>query len=768
MIYQNPNTGRLLTARQAPNGCYVVDPDRLPAGTVIDMAVGSHSVIPAMDFETYSEAGFTFNGERWLSVKGKGQKAGLPVVGVPVYSEHPTAEIISLAYDLRDGYGVQLWVQGMPPPVTLFEYLETGGPMEAHNALFEWFMWHNVCRRMGWPFLDPMQLRDSAAKASQHGLPAALGKLTQVLGTREKDPEGMRLIKKFTMPRTPTKKDPRQRIMPADEPVDAAKFYSYNIDDVNAEAEASAHIPDLDPFEHEVYQADKLINIRGVQIDTKALADCQYLVEQCKAWLNPRLAEITGGVVQGATKVQDMTAWLRSQGTYTPSLDKDTVTSLLKRDDLTPEAREVLTIRQKLGASSVAKFDAIAHTVSADGRLRNLYKYCGAGQTRRWSGSGAQPQNLPSDGCPVCTCDNCGQIYDPSIPSCPNCLDNQRSKIKWRPECVDMFLTVAASRDLNKLLAYTTDPLAALSGCLRGMFIAAPGKELHGADFSAIEAVVLACVAGEQWRIEVFQGHGKIYEMSASMITGVSFDEMMEYKQRTDQDHPLRKTIGKVAELASGYGGSVGSWKAFGADKFMSSDEEIKAAVDAWREKSPAIVALWYACERAAMAAIRQPGMVFKPTYRRAPGQPELPNDYLAYCLLDGVLYCRLPSGGFLKYHNARIIEGGGKWGQDVILFEGIDAITKQWATKDTYGGRLVENAMQAIARDIQAHGMINARRKQINVVMHTHDELTAEAPIGAITNRQLADCMQDVPAWCSHWPIRVPDGWTGHRYRKD
>lgn len=756
MIYEtNGKLAATLSAVNAP----AVDPTRLPRGTVIRTGIGTSVMTPTMDFETYSEAGFYFNGKRWVSISGPGKKGGIFAVGAAAYCEHESAEILSLAYDLLDGLGPRLWIPGLPEPTDLFDYLATGAPIEAHNCLFELFAWRYIAeRKLGWPPIRIPQLRDSMAKANAFALPGALDKVAKILGTLQKQADGKKLLDKFSRPRNPTKKDPRLRIDPQQDP-DGPRLYSYNIGDVGSELVASAHLPELSPFENEVFTAHLEINSRGVQIDTKALADCQAVLDGLRGIYLPRLQAITGGAVNDATEIAAISGWLAGRGFPVSSLDAASVASLVKRDDLPADVREVLTIRQQLGSSSTAKFAAISRTMNTDGRLRDLFKYCGAQKTGRWSGGGAQPQNLPSSGCDLSQCSFCGTLISPRIDQCPQCMDANaagRKPVKWGPEAVDHILKIVAHRDPGLLMAYTDQPVEALAGCLRGMFIARPGHLLACCDYSAIEAVVLAMLAGEQWRIDIFRTHGRIYEASASQITGIPLAEILGHKEQTGEDHPLRKTVGKVAELASGYQGGVGAWRAFGADKFMT-ESEIADAVKKWRHSNPAIVKLWNELESCAKNAIKYPGQCF--AYRG-----------LSYGVFENVLYCQLPSGRFLKYHSPRLHAYTNQWGRETeaILFYGVDALTGQWVEQDTYGGKLTENACQAVARDIQANGIVNAERAGLPVVLHIHDEVCAEVPEANASADQLAECMNRLPAWCADWPVSVPGGWVGLRYRKD
>jgi DNA polymerase len=306
------------------------------------------------------------------------------------------------------------------------------------------------------------------------------------------------------------------------------------------------------------------------------------------------------------------------------------------------------------------------------------------------------------------------------------------------------------------------------------MFVAAPGHDLIASDYSAIEAVVLAELAGEKWRQEVFRTHGKIYEMSASKISGVPFEEMMEHRKRTGQHHPLRKTIGKVAELASGYQGWVGAWKAFGADEFMS-EEEMKTAILKWRAESPNIVEFWggqtrrlpfggsvqeyYGIEGAAISAVLVSGQEFS-------------HRGVTYFCQGDVLYCRLLSGRYLTYHRPRLEPSQKRFGEHSLSYEGWNTNPKNgpigWIRMQTWGGRLVENLVQATARDIQREALVRQERAGYKIVLHVYDENVAEVPEGWGSVEEFEMIMSTMPAWAADWPVRAAGGWRGKRYRKD
>lgn len=694
---------------------------------------GLSTILPDMDFESYSEAGYYWDGpaQRWRGVTPT--NPGLPAVGAAVYSEHPSTEILSFAYDLKLGAGPQLWLPGMPPPVDLFDHMATLGLVEAWNVAFEYWLWTNVCTaRMGWPALPVAQLRCAMAKARAWSLPGKLGNAAAVLNAPEqKDKKGDALLRKLSIPRTPTKLDKRLRRTYPDSPKDFQLLYDYNIQDIKAEASVSLLTPDLQPQELELWQLDQRINIRGTAIDRAALDDCISIVHQAHEKYTQELRTITGGVVQTAGELDKIKGWLGANGLHMPSLAADPIKETLKRDDLPPACRRVLEIRSSLGASSVKKLFAIERRLTRDNRLHDLFAFCGADRTGRWAGRGPQPHNLP----------NSGPVAD------------------WGIEAVESALEAIATRDLPTVEAIGGDALAVISGCLRGLFCAAPGYELICSDYSAIEAVILAFLAGEEWRMEVFRTHGLIYETSAAKITGIPFDEFMRYKKETGNHHPLRSKIGKVAELASGYQGGIGAWKAFGADEFMN-DDEIRHNVKAWREASPNIVKFWHKIEDAARSAIQNPGRYFE--YRG-----------ITFGVKEDVLYCRLLSGRLLAYHTPRLYPDTTPWGKPIvrITYMGWNSdYTKGpvgWMQLDTYGGKLTENIVQAIARDVLAYGMLGLDRAGYPIVLHVHDENVAEVPAGTGSIEEFERIMGTMPSWCADWPIKAKGGWRGKRYRK-
>lgn len=704
-----------------------------------------------LDYETYSEAGYVFHTERghFVPVNSSGP-AGLPYVGGPAYAAHPSTRILCAAYDLFDSRGLRLWLPEMPPPADLIQHVNTGGLVQAWNSGFEWYIWNWVSN---WGPLPIDQTRCTMSRARAYSLPGKLANAALVLGGAQKIDDGKRLVNKFSKPRKPTKNNPELSILPNREPPEAAKLYAYNMQDVRAESGLAQKLPELSPDELALWQLDQRINTRGVHVDRESLINCRLIVDKTFAKYTAELQRITGGAIQAAAQVGALQQWLHGQGVTLPNIQKDTVEDALKTSELPANCRRVLEIRQSLGSAAIKKLESLYYHLCPDSRVRDLFAYHGAG-TGRFAGRGPQPQNLPNSGPTVAKCPQ-GHIF--AVPLCPAC-QIPGEPAEWDIDAVEFALRVINTGILETVEAWFGDSLAVISGCLRGLFTAAPGYDLLCSDYSAIEAVVLAELAGETWRQEVFRTHGMIYEMSAAKISGVPFAEFLAHKERHGTHHPLRKQLGKFAELASGYQGWTGAWKQFGADEFMT-DAEIETNVKKWREDSPAIVAYWGDLETAAIAAIENPGVLFE---HRGIGYQVDP--------VGDVLHCILLSGRHLHYHEPHVVTGPDRYGRikTQIHYSGWNTNPQKgpmgWIPLETYGGKLVENVTQATARDILTFAMLNCPDP---IVLHIHDEIVEEVPEGTGSIEELEKVMGTLPPWCAGWPIKASGGWRGKRYRK-
>lgn len=751
------------------------------------------SASPGLDFETYSEAGMVYreDARKWVSLAGPGAtKKGLELVGMHVYAQHPSTEIISLSYDLQDGVGKRWWAPFCPPPVELFDYIARGGVLSAFNAGFEFAIWYWVAyRKLGWPMLPLEQLDCSAARARAYGLPGQLGRASAVIGVALKDSAlGRKVINRYSIPRNPTKADPRLRIQPYDDAPQCRDLYQYNGDDVDAEASVTAYCPPLSPAQREAWLTSERINLRGIPIDLETVEHCIAVLEQVTQIFTQELQRLTNGAVGSASEIAKIQEWLRTRGVFIYSMDDEAVTTALKGLDRTthPSEYRVLQIRSALASAGVKKLYSFKYQAGADGRVRGCYVWHQA-HTGRYASHGTQTHNMKSGGpvlhkCPACACLYLRAAVTSTCPvyGCGAHADNA-TPMEWDAEVAEFCIKQFATRNAGWCLQLFGDQvLEVMAGCTRAFLQTPPQSEFICSDYTAIEGVGVACLAGEQWRIDVFKSHGKIYEMCASKITGTPFEEYVEYKKRTGQHHPHRKPYGKVPELASGYQGWIGAWKAFGADEFMT-DDQIKTAILAWRDASPAIVELWggqyrkdpeswsfapelYGLEGAWIWAYLHPGR--PATYR-----------YITYTFdpARDVMVCRLPSGRCLHYHRPALTQvparghGGPSWS---ITYWTDNSNPKKgppgWVRVETYGGSLTENVTQAVCYDIFQHGMINVERAGYPVVLHTHDELGAEVPTGAGSIEEFEGLMVTLPAWCADWPIKAAGGWRGRRYRKE
>lgn len=776
--------------------------DSFRAGSHLVAGHGYATILPDMDFETYSEAGFVWNDDlqKWDGPPNSPQgKKGLGVVGTGVYAQHPTTDILSLYYDLKDGRGRRHWKPGDPDPVDLFTHVQGGGLIEAWNAGFEHWIWNCVAvRRYGWPPLPQRQLRCAMAKARAFSLPGALDNTGTVLKlTNRKDADGKRLLDKFSVPRKPTKTDPRRRIRPEEDPADAERLYRYNEGDIVTEAEASSLIPDLLPDELAYWLCDQAINYRGVSIDRVGVENCITIVEQAFDRYNTELSILTGGQVEQASQLQRLQGWLAGRGVRMYSMDEEAIEEALGNGPRSipksdPWSRRALELRAKVGSASIKKLFAMRNQMTVANRLHELFIFHGA-RTGRDTGALVQAQNLPKAGpevygpseAPQHNLQCCGRYFGAHLEDCPWCGRPVPLDIKpqeWSAACHEDALTIIATGSLDCVELFFGDACGLVIGVLRGLFIASPGCDLIASDYSAIEAVVLAAIAGEEWRLEVFRTHGKIYETSASKITGIPLAEYVRYKKDTGKHHPTRASIGKIAELASGYQGWIGAWKAFGADQYFSEDE-MKGHILAWRAASPNIVELWggqhrgrpwdhdyraeyFGLEGAAIQAVLNPGMMFTFQAAHPLARP------ISYYVRGDVLYCVLPSGRSLVYHEPRLRPSDRTPGELTLSFMGWNTNPKMggigWVRMDTYGGKLTENIVQAISRDILRDAVIRLEAANYPVVLRVHDEIVSDIPKDFGSVEEFESLMGTMPEWATGWPLKAAGGWRGLRYRKD
>lgn len=542
-------------------------PPPVAYGTQIPIGPHFSTVLAECDFETYSAAGFHWCGPTlkkpfgyWTGPPGAAQgKKGLGVIGVRVYAEHPTTEVLTFKYDLKDGRGIRSWKPGEPNPQDLFDHIASGKLIEAHNAGFEMTIWDQVCApKYGWPPVQPKQWRCSAAKSRAFGLPSSLADVGQSLKLdTQKDADGKRLLKLFSWPKDPTKKDPRWRVLPAEEPVDAVKLDDYCETDCEVEALVSARCPDLPQQELDYWLADQAINRRGIGVDMAAVRDCIAVVNEVLVAYDEEMFNLIGLRTSQAKKLVE---WLANNGVM--GSDGRPVKSLAAEElEFLYEQREhyaypigrVLEIRGLTASASVKKVFSMANHASRDARLCDLFIYHGA-RTGRDTHADVQPGNLPKAGPDLRWCDNqgvCNRPYAKHFDQCPWCgcsaaFSSEESPVEkdkgWCFEGVEHVLEVLQMRSMHALEHFFGDALLCISGVVRSLLVAKEGHRLICSDYASIEAVVSAVLTGEEWRVEAFRDRQDIYLHGAASVTGKTYEW---YMQNGGKKHPDRQAYGK-------------------------------------------------------------------------------------------------------------------------------------------------------------------------------------------------------------------------------
>lgn len=631
----------------------------------------------------------------------------LTKTGVYRYVESPVFEILLFSYSV-DGRPVRLvdLACGEEIPVEVIAALTDEAVTKwAFNANFERICLSRYLRLPTGEYLSPDSWKCSMVWAATMGLPLSLEGVGAVLGLeKQKLTEGKELIKYFCQPCAPTKTNgQRTRNLPAHAPDKWIAFKKYNIRDVETEMSIQARLakyPVPDSVWKE-YHIDQEINDRGVALDMELVRQAIQMDGRSRSELTQAMKDLTS--LENPNSVQQMKQWLSVNGVETDTLGKKAVAEMLKT--ASPELQTVLTLRQQLAKSSVKKYQAMETAVCADGRARGMFQFYGANRTGRWAGRIIQMQNLPQN-----------HLND---------LAEARSLVR--------------SGDFDAVKMLYEDVPDTLSQLIRTAFVAPEGRKLIVADFSAIEARVIAWFAGEQWRQQVFAEGKDIYCASASQMFGVPVEK------HGINGHLRQK--GKIAELALGYGGSVGALKAMGAIEMGLSEEELPPLVEAWRQANPKITKLWWDVDHAVMEAVR-----FKRTNE---------THGITFSCKSGMLFIALPSGRQLAYVKPKI--GTNKFGGDCITYEGVGG-TKKWERLDSYGPKFVENIVQATARDILCYAMNTLRC--CSIVMHIHDEVVIEAA-PQISLQPVCDQMGRTPPWAKGLQLRA-DGYETDFYKKD
>ena len=641
--------------------------------------------------------------------------------GVYKYAESPDFEILLFGVSVDGGEAtVYDLASGDTVPEEIIRALSDDSVIKwAYNASFE-RVCLSVWLRRNYPqhfssysieedtvrnYLDPSSWRCSLVWGAYMGLPLSLEGIGKVLKLEnQKMAEGKALIRYFCVPCKPTKANGgRTRNLPEHDPVKWSTFIAYNKRDVETEMAIQQKlskfpVPD---FLWEEYHLDQEINDRGIQLDMALVEQAIAIDERSREELSAKMRQLTA--LENPNSVQQMKEWLTKHGLEVDSLDKKAVKELLKTAP--PELAEVLELRRQLAKSSVKKYQAMQNAVCTDGRARGMFQFYGANRSGRWAGRLIQLQNLPQNHMAH--------------------LEDARSLVR--------------SGNYSMLSALYDSVPEVLSELIRTAFVPRNGYKFIVSDFSAIEARVLSFLAGESWRLKVFAENGDIYCASASAMFHVPVE-------KHGQNAHLRQK-GKIAELALGYGGSVGALKSMGALEMGLSEEELQPLVDAWRTSNPNIVQLWWDVDNAVKTAVRQ--------------RLDTETHGIRFRYRSGMLFIILPSGRQLCYVKPKM--GTNKFGGDSVTYEGVGS-TKKWERLDSYGPKFVENIVQAISRDILMYAI--RMLSHCFIVGHVHDELIIECGMD-VSLDAVCDQMGRTPPWIEGLNLRA-DGYETMFYKKD
>jgi len=686
--------------------------------------------------------------------------------GVYRYFECPNTDLLCGAWGFSDEDEVHIWKRGEPCPTVVVDWVKSGGEIRAWNAQFDRLGWEKIAvPRYGFPEARIEQWMCSAAEAAAMSLPRSLDKASEVLQLAErKDEAGSKVMKKLCKARKVWTPDlpGYAKVMAAaitddlkytisgssviewwGTPEQFATLYEYCKQDVRTEQCVVRKLRRLPPQELEVFRLDQIVNQRGVAVDMDLVQASIEVVATATEKLNQQLTETTGWQVTKATKAKDLTAWLRAQGVDADGVSKKAVKDLLAGKDLPDEARKALQIRQDAAKSALAKLPKIKKSICSDNRLRGNLIYHGAG-TGRWTAVGAQLQNVPR-----------GTMEWPMIQEAIPCL------LDKDVDLIEMLFSPPPDSPDAPPRSCTLD---VVSSALRSCLVASPGNRLIGIDYAAIEGRTLAWLAGEDWVLDAYRafdaGTGPdMYKVTYARCFGVDVSTVTK----------AQRQIGKVADLALGFGGGVGAWHNMAANYgVVMTDEEADSVKVAFRESRPKTTQLWRDCEDAAIAAIQRPGTAFP-----------VSGGKLRFVWKGGYLWCVLPSGRALAYPGAGVEEREMPWkdrkGNPVLkesaYYFGSKAATpnsppQQWCKQFLYGGLLAQNPTQAVARDIAAYAAVRCEKAGFKLVHTVHDELVADVPLEFGTGDEMGRIMCEPVDWAKDLPLAVAVD-ESYRYHK-
>lgn len=651
------------------------------------------------DFESYSEA-------------------DLKAVGAWAYSKHPSTEVLMMAWCFNEDLPV-IWLPGEKLPEWVWQIgIKGEAPFQlnAWNDFFELCLVKNVLK---WPVPDPEYWADTAAKAAVLALPRSLGDCGQALGLSAgdaKDKEGARLIQIFSKPKRSTKKETRgqlTRTLPQDEPELFDTFKRYCIQDVIAERKIDSILPDLQTRTRELWELDRKINLRGLHFDMESVKNAIVIIGKAKEKAIQNVADRTLGMLDNIGSRDQFLEYMASLDTPLENAKKEYLKTTVKELENEPgkeEAAAIVRLRLEVSRSSLAKYDKMLGVVDEHSKAYGLLRFHGA-STGRWSGNLIQPHNFP------------------------------RKTLDMPDLCIELF----KYQDPEVIELLFGDCLRAVSYCLRGMIIASPGNRLVVSDFSQIESRVLAWLAGDVTKLEAYERELDIYKVNAAAAYKVAYDDV-------DKE---QRQIGKVIELACGFGGALGAFKQF-ADVYgvVIPDAEANTLIKNWRLGNPKITSYWHTIEELAIAAVDEPGTLQR---IRNVGFKAVGTGNTSF------LFCILPSGRRIAYHRPRLTEG--KFGRTQVEYWGVDSKTKKYTKQRTYGGKLVENITQATAMDCMAERMLDID-PIYPIVLDVHDEVISDTPEDQGSIAEFNELMEVVPAWAKGLPIAAA-GYEAQRYKK-
>lgn len=710
-----------------------------------------------MDFETYS-------------------KADIKKVGNWKYSEHPSTIVLCLYWSV-DHNPTEHWIEGDPVPQALFDAMQEVDEIEAHNMSFEYSIWLNVCiKKMGWPEMPFQKLRCSAALSRYHGLPGSLAGAAKALGnTEQKDTRGTFLIRKLCKPQKPRKVktqwplfnkemvdpafcefdfeddtysywddqeqeqvyqdtflrgkragegkfknhveiDETERLM---DPVLLQELYDYCAQDVITERGIADALTPLPQSELKVWQLDLIINTRGVHIDIEMVEAARVIIKQAMLKYEKEAREIGQGTFETLNQREVVLKWIREQGYQLDDYTADSVRDALEDEDCVGDVRRILELRLITSRTSVKKFDAIERALCDGNLMKGVLLYFGA-HTGRWAGRLLQPQNLP------------------------------RPTLK-QPEIDFLTSLLKTNIDLPLLEMLYSDVMDALVSCVRASIVPRKGNQFYCSDYSNVEGRVALWCSNDQKGLDIFRENRDIYIEMAMSIYQCSYEVVYDNYKNGDG---LMRRMGKLAILGLGYGMGPDKFQATAAgQKVMVEWDFAKDVVDTYREKFAKTKKLWYILEKQAIKAMENPGQA----YGAGP---------ITWKMKGTTLLCRLPSGRCLHYAEAQPRVKDTPWGEKKKVMTYMQDDKGQWKRESTFGGKLLENIVQAISRDLLVFAMFNVEAAGYKITMSVHDELLTERPIGTGSVKELDNILAQLPKWAGDMPIAA-EGWEGMSFRK-